>query len=140
MWAAAAPAGAASPPSSGPFLKGEWRVVAIDGRSTRATPNVEVRADASKIWWEPSCAGYVLRYRIKGVHFSTASAFTGSRGGPPALMCLIAPPVEIAAVFKALGAATRIARRGSGELEISGGGHSLQLASQEPASAAIARP
>jgi hypothetical protein len=140
MWAAAAPVSAASPPSPGPSLEGEWRVVAIDGRSTTATPNLKVRADASKIWWEPSCAGYVLRYRIQGVHFSTASAFTGSRGGPPALMCLIAPPIEVAAVFKALGAGTRIARTGSGELEISGGGHALQLASQEPASAAIARP
>ena len=108
-------------------LAGEWRVAGIDGKSVDGPIGLALRGDRAEIWWEPSCAGLLRRSTIRGSRVSTAGY---SKAEAPPLICLIAPPREMADVFVALDAAKRIRRTVNNGVEISGDGHSLLLFSQ----------
>ena len=114
-------------------LAGEWRVAGLDGKEIEGAVGIALRADEREIWWEPRCAGHVRSYGIHGAHFSTGPyiGFKPYRpGDPPPIICLIAPPPQIPAIFEALTVATTISRTPNNGIEISGGGHSLLLFSQ----------
>lgn len=123
------------PPSLPPVttLSGEWRVAGLDGKEIEGSVGIALRGDEREIWWEPRCAGYVRSYRIKGLRFTTGPyvGFKPHRpGDPPPLVCLIAPPPQVSAIFDVLTSATSISRTPNNGVEISGAGHSLLLFSQ----------
>ena len=108
-------------------LAGEWRVAGIDGKPVAGPVGLALRGNRSKIWWEPSCAGLLRRYTIRASRISISGY---RKDEAPTLICLIAPPREMADVFAVLDAAKRIRRTENNGVEISGGGHSLLLFSQ----------
>jgi hypothetical protein len=130
------PAEASPPPpvfATVTTLAGEWRVAGIDGKEIDGSVGIALRADEREIWWEPRCAGYVRSYRIEGSNFTTGPyiGFKPHRpGDPPPIVCLIAPPPQMSAIFDVLTSATSISRTPNNGIEISGVGHSLLLFSQ----------
>ena len=132
-------AGTPSPVSDGvpvASLAGEWRVAGVDGREIAGNVGIALSGDAEAIWWEPRCAGVVVRYRIEGLRFAVLRApspETVPTAGtvPPARpVCTIMPPPDVPAIATALRAATRIERLASNGILLSGGGHSVLLFSQ----------
>jgi hypothetical protein len=113
-------------------LAGEWRVAGIDGQPVEGAVGLALSGNAREIWWEPRCALMIQGYRIRGGRFSALPppSFSPSRGGPPPIICTIAPPAQMAGVFRALQAGTKVRRTENNGVEISGGGHSLLLFSQ----------
>jgi hypothetical protein len=108
-------------------LAGEWRVAGLDGQPVEGATGLALRGSKTRIWWEPRCAGFVRHYRMRGSRIS----ITGYRKGEaPQVICLIAPPAEIARAFTALDAAKRVRRTANNGIELSGGGYSLLLFSQ----------
>ena len=108
-------------------LAGKWRVTAVDDVSVDSSLGLTLRADARRIWWEPSCAGMVRYYRLikARVHVSGYP-----RNEAPTIICPLAPPREMVGVFAAIDSATKVRRTSGTSVELSGGGHSLLLFSQ----------
>ena len=128
------PSASLTPPSASVItLAGEWRVAGINGKEIEGSVGIALRADEREIWWEPRCAGFVRSYKIEGTRFTTGP-FIGFKpyrpGDPPPIVCLIAPPPQMPAIFDALTSADSIRRTPNNGIEISGGGHSLLLFSQ----------
>ncbi len=112
-------------------LVGQWRVAGIDDRAFDEPYGLALSADAEKLWWEPSCAGMGRRYQIVGQSIS----FTPFRppvpaGSPTPPVCAIGLPPRLDEVFRAIDAASTVARTPENGILLSGGGHSLTLFSQ----------
>lgn len=128
--AADRPAPAATPVSTATgtqvaSLAGEWRVAGIDGGEFNESYGLALSADASRIWWEPECAGQQRLYSIDGLGFEATERDTGDRA-----VCEIGWPERLPEVWRAIDAADRIERTESNGVLLSGGGHSVLLFSQ----------
>ena len=125
---------AASAPQLRPVtsLAGHWRVAGIDGQPVEDSVGLALSGNKEEVWWEPRCALLVRGYRIRGSRFFALSppSYRASRGGPPRIMCPIAPPEAMTKVLRALESGTTVRRTENNGVEISGGGHSLLLFSQ----------
>lgn len=126
----------AGPPRSSPpesstqpaTLSGTWRVAAIDGRPVDEAHRLLLTGDGDKLWWEPRCAGMARGYRIGGSSIMFASlAPPLPPGSPTPPVCAIGLPTRLNEVFRALDAATTIARAPENGILVAGGGRSLIL-------------
>lgn len=123
-----------APPTEAPRaatvdLAGDWRVTAIDGIVVEAPLVLALKADGTRIWWEPICARMGRAYRIDGesVRFTPLPLPPGADPKMPLPVCAIGPPPRLDQVFAALDAARTIRTMPDGSLLIDGGGHKLSL-------------
>jgi hypothetical protein len=108
-------------------LAGAWRVAGIDAKPLEADYGIALSASDHYIWWEPGCAGQGRFFTVTGNrfrHVPTPDPTIAQR------LCEIAPPLELAAIWRAIEHADRIERTPQNGILISGGGHSVLLFSQ----------
>ncbi len=115
-----APSSGGEPMAAVETLEGHWRLGGLDGGDLTG---IALTGTGSTLYWEPTCAGFSLDYRIEG----NTIAFTGER---PGIVCRIGYPRELEAIFAALRAAKTIERTASNGIRLAGGGHSVTLYSQ----------
>jgi hypothetical protein len=123
-----------APPTEAPRvaaidLAGDWRVTAIDGIAVEAPLVLVLKADRTRIWWEPICARMGRDYRIDGetIRFTPLPLPPGVGPTMPPPVCAIGPPPRLDQVFVALDAARTMRTMPSGALLIEGGQHTLSL-------------
>tara|TARA_B100000678_G_scaffold272266_1_gene261586 strand:+ start:395 stop:853 length:459 start_codon:yes stop_codon:yes gene_type:complete len=106
-------------------LAGEWRLAGLDGGEFNESYGIALSADEGEIWWNPRCAGAVVRYRIVGDRFVVVED-----PPPPPVACAIAVPQRLPEVMNAIRAADRIERTPANGIRLSGGGRSVTLFGQ----------
>ncbi len=112
-------------------LAGEWRVAAIDGRSSEEPIGLALTGSDQQIWWEPRCAGMARTYRINGRQISFGSTYPPRPAGSPTPpVCAIGVPPRLGDVFRALDNSDRVRRTENNGILISGPSHSVTLFSQ----------
>lgn len=117
-------------------LAGHWRVAGIDGEALNERTAIALSADESEIWWDPRCAGAIVRYRIVNERFIVLSAPEapppppGSELVPPPTICAIGLPPRLSDAMNAIRAADTIERTPANAVRLSGGGRSITLFSQ----------
>jgi hypothetical protein len=118
----AVPPAAPVPPAS---LVGRWRVGAIDG----VPAGMVLSINADTIWFEPSCAGFLWRYRYLAGALSTTNPWYDAlaRGQTPPPLCVAPVLPEQRALALTLGVASRAVRTRANGVELSGGGHTVTL-------------
>lgn len=121
------PADPATMPERVATLAGEWRVAKIDGRPLDEPIGLAISGDDASVWWEPTCAGVIRRYRIEGrsISFSRTGPHDGSKE-----VCEIALPPRLNDVFRAFDEAETIVRTPSNGVLISGRAHDVTLFAQ----------
>jgi hypothetical protein len=109
-------------------LVGRWRVTEINGRLIDPARQLELVADANKIWWEPGCAGMVRKYSITAqlVQFSPINPPV-KPGAPPQPVCAIGLPPGLDDIFRVLDATKTTVPGAGGEVRIEGGGQYLTM-------------
>lgn len=112
-------------------LVGNWRIVAIDGRSLDEPIGLSMSGDAHQLWWEPKCAGMIRIYRIEAQSISfSAPLLPPSTSQDASPVCSIGLPPRLQDAMRALDDAVSVTRTSDNGVFISGPNHSLALFSQ----------
>lgn len=112
-------------------LSGAWRVAAIDGKTLDEPYGLALTGDQDRLWWQPTCAGMIRKYRIDGRSIRIGSVHPEAKAGSPtSIVCAIGLPPRLREVFRALDAASHVNRTPENGVLIGGGGYSVTLFSQ----------
>lgn len=106
-------------------LAGGWRLAGIDGEEFDRPYAISLSADATRIWWEPACAGQRREYTVSGNNFATIPP-----PDEPQIVCEIGYPDELPRLWQILDRADTIERTPENGVLISGEGGSVLLFSQ----------
>ena len=121
-----APAEATATPRALPdvtTLAGRWQVTHIDGEPYSEFTPLTLFGTGNRVYWDPPCAAQERLYRIDGTRF-TASRVPAQG---PQIVCDIAVPSQLEAVWRAFDMATTVSTTLEGGVRIAGSGQSVTL-------------